>query len=237
MRARDRALWALAAILSIALLVGPALWNGFPLLQYDTGGYLARWYEGTLVPSRAVVYGLMLNAGEIAAFWPVVLVQAVLTVWVVALMLRAHGLGKRPWLMVCVIAVLTAIATLPWLTSILLTDIFAGLGVLALYLLLLRPGHFSRGERFALIALIAVSAATHSATIAVLLALILAASHGLACPAPATAARAYWQWGACARARLRTGLCRGFCGCETIGLDTWRFRFVIWTHAARRHRQ
>jgi hypothetical protein len=175
MRARDRALWALAAILSIALLVGPALWNGFPLLQYDTGGYLARWYEGTLVPSRAVVYGLMLNAGEIAAFWPVVLVQAVLTVWVVALMLRAHGLAKRPWLMVSVIAALTAISTLPWLTSILLTDIFAGLGVLALYLLLLRPGHFSRGERFALIALIAVSAATHSATIAVLLALILAA--------------------------------------------------------------
>ena len=174
MSARDRPLWALVVLLSIALLIGPALWNGFPLLQYDTGGYLARWYEGTLVPSRAVVYGLMLNAGEMAAFWPVVLVQAALTVWVVALMLRTHGLGKRPWLLLGVIAVLTAISTLPWLTSILLTDIYVGLGVLALYLLLLRPGYFSRGERFALIALIAVCAATHSATIAVLLALILA---------------------------------------------------------------
>src|SRR6478752_4221418 len=49
------------------LLQAPALWNGFPLLQYDTGGSLARWYEGTLVPSRAVVYGLMLNAGAPAA--------------------------------------------------------------------------------------------------------------------------------------------------------------------------
>ena len=174
MSARDRAPWALAVILSIALLIGPALWNGFPLLQYDTGGYLARWYEGTLVPSRAVVYGLMLNAGEVAAFWPVVLVQAALTAWVVTLILRAHGLGKRPWLVLGIIATLTAISTLPWLTSILLTDIFAGLGVLALYLLLLRPGHLNRGERFALIALIAVSAATHSATIVVLLALILA---------------------------------------------------------------
>jgi hypothetical protein len=144
-------------------------------LQYDTGGYLARWYEGTLVPSRAVFYGLMLNAGELAAFWPVVLVQAALTVWVIALMLRAHGLGGRPWLMLGVVAVLTTLSTLPWLTSILLTDIFAGIGVLALYLLLLRPGHVSRGERFALIALIAVCAATHSATIAVLLALIMAA--------------------------------------------------------------
>ena len=25
------------------------------LLQYDTGGYLARWYEGYLVPSRSTV--------------------------------------------------------------------------------------------------------------------------------------------------------------------------------------
>ena len=174
MRARHRAVWALAIILSIALLVAPALWNGFPLLQYDTGGYLARWHEGTLVPSRAVVYGLMLNAGELASFWPVVLVQAALTVWIVALMLRTHGLGKRPWLLLGAVTALTAISTLPWLTSILLTDIFAGLGVLALYLLLLRPGQFSRGERFGLIALIAVSAATHSATIAVLLALIVA---------------------------------------------------------------
>ena len=30
---RDRALWALAVILSLALLIAPALWNGFPLLQ------------------------------------------------------------------------------------------------------------------------------------------------------------------------------------------------------------
>ena len=36
------------------------------------------------------------------------------------------------------IAALSVATTLPWLTSILLTDIFAGLGVLALYLLVLR---------------------------------------------------------------------------------------------------
>ena len=33
-----------------SLLIAPALWNGYPLLQWDTGGYLARWYEGYLVP-------------------------------------------------------------------------------------------------------------------------------------------------------------------------------------------
>src|SRR4029077_20133833 len=37
--------WATAVIIPLMLLA-PALWNGYPLLQWDTGGYLARWYEG-----------------------------------------------------------------------------------------------------------------------------------------------------------------------------------------------
>jgi len=36
-----RALGALASFVCVLLLLAPALWNGFPLLQYDTGGYLA----------------------------------------------------------------------------------------------------------------------------------------------------------------------------------------------------
>ncbi len=173
---RDRAIWALAIVLSVTILIAPAIWNQFPLLQWDTGGYLARWYEGTLVPSRAVVYGLMLRAGVPFAFWPVLLVQSALTVWVVALMLRGHDLGQRPWLLLSVIAALSAFTTLPFLTAILLTDIFCGLGVLALYLLLMRSDALKSIERIGLIALVAVSAATHSATIAVLIALIAAAA-------------------------------------------------------------
>ena len=166
---RDRARWALAVLLSIALLSAPAVWNRFPLLQYDTGGYLARWYEPYLVPSRAVVYGLILNAGASLSFWPVVLGQSTHTVWVIALILRTHGLGGRPELVAGIVAALSVVTTLPWLTAILLTDIFAGLAVLALYLLLLRAESLGRGERIGLTALIAVSAATHSAPFAVLL--------------------------------------------------------------------
>src|SRR3954468_12110591 len=135
---RDRALWALIAVLCVALLMAPALWNGFPLLQYDTGGYLARWFEGYLVPSRPGAYGLILLAGAAANFWPVVLAQSALTVWVIHLLLRAHGYG-RPWILLGVIAALSIATTLPWLSAILLTDILCGLGVLALYLIMLRP--------------------------------------------------------------------------------------------------
>jgi hypothetical protein len=176
MLARDRARWALAIVLSMAILTAPAVWNQFPLLQYDTGGYLARWYEGTLVPSRAVVYGLILNLGVPLSFWPVVLGQSALTVWIVALMLRAHGLGERAWLLLGTIAAMSALTTLPWLTAILLTDIFCGLGVFSLYLLLLRNDVLSGPERVGLIVLTAVAAATHSATIAVLAVLLTAAA-------------------------------------------------------------
>ena len=173
---RDRALWAFAVILSIVLLIAPSLWNGFALLQWDTGGYLARWYEGYLVPSRSVVYGLILNAGAPLAFWPVLLLQSALTVWIFALMLRAHGFGRKPLLLLGAIAALSVLTTLPWLTSILLTDIFAGLGVFAFYLLLLRHETLGGGERTGLVALIAVAAATHNATLAVLLGLLIAAA-------------------------------------------------------------
>ena len=47
-----------AAIASTLILLAPAIWNRFPLLQYDTGGYLVRWFEGYLVPSRSTVFGL-----------------------------------------------------------------------------------------------------------------------------------------------------------------------------------
>jgi hypothetical protein len=60
-RAADPAsVWATAIAIPLMLLA-PALWNGYPLLQSDTGGYLARWYEGYLVPSRSTVFGLHLH--------------------------------------------------------------------------------------------------------------------------------------------------------------------------------
>lgn len=173
MRYRRRARWALAVAVSFVLLIAPAIWNGFPLLQYDTGGYLARWYEGILVPSRAVTYGLMLTASVPLAFWPVLIMQAGLTVWIIVLILRAHRLGGRPWLLAVMITLLSVFTTLPWLTAILLTDIFCGQAILALYLLMLRADALMRWERWTLFILIAVAASTHSATMAVLCGLLV----------------------------------------------------------------
>src|SRR5215468_9295033 len=139
-----------SALAATLMLLAPALWNRFPLLQFDTGGYFARWHEGTLEESRSTVYGLFLNVLSLPNFWPVVVVQAAAAVWILALTLRVHGL-ERSRVLVITVAALTIVTTLPWLTSQLITDIFAGLGVLALYLMVVRADALRPWERIALV--------------------------------------------------------------------------------------
>src|ERR1700753_686569 len=160
----------IAAILIPLFLVAPALWNGYPLLQWDTGGYLARWYEGYLVPSRSTVFGLYLHLGEGSDFWLDLAAQALATLWILQLTLRVLG-PSQPFRLLAISLSLVLTTALPWLASMLLTDIFAGLSVLSLFILVLHGDKVSSKERAALFVLTAFAAATHSATMAVLLGL------------------------------------------------------------------
>jgi hypothetical protein len=116
LRARTTAsarVWITAVAVPL-MLIAPALWNGYPLLQYDTGGYLARWYEGYLVPSRSTVFGLYLHFGENSHFWINLGVQALATLWILQLTLRVFGMA-RPLRLIAVSLVLILTTALPWL--------------------------------------------------------------------------------------------------------------------------
>jgi hypothetical protein len=165
--------WVWVAALAIpVLLLAPAIWNGYPLLQYDTGGYLARWYEGYLVPSRSTVFGIYLHYGEASSFWINLGIQALATLWILQLVLRVFGM-TRPSRLAAISLVLILTTALPWLASMLLTDIFAGLSVLSLFILVLHGDKVSTPEKLLLFAFTAFAGATHSATLAVLLGLCL----------------------------------------------------------------
>ena len=166
--------WVWIAAVAIPLmLLAPALWNGYPLLQYDTGGYLARWYEGYLVPSRSTVFGLYLHFGEDSSFWIDLGIQALATLWILQLTLRVFGM-VRPLRLIAVSLALILTTALPWLASTLLTDIFAGLSVLSLFILVLHGDRISVIEKLSLFSFTAFASATHSATLAVLLGLCCA---------------------------------------------------------------
>src|SRR5258708_28637907 len=94
------------------ILLAPALWNRLPLLEYDTGGYLARWFEGYLVPSRSTTYGLFLAAGWPLEFWPVVLLQLLATVWIFGLFLSTLRFAVHPIALAAITPVLAFCAEL-----------------------------------------------------------------------------------------------------------------------------
>jgi hypothetical protein len=169
-RAADEVWVWIAAIAVPLMLMAPALWNGYPLLQWDTGGYLARWYEGYLVPSRSTVFGLYLHFGEASNFWINLGIQALVTLWILQLTLRVSGMA-RPLRLAGISVVLILTTALPWIASTLLTDIFAGLSVLSLFILVLHGDRISTLEKLLLFAFTAFAAATHSATLGVLVGL------------------------------------------------------------------
>jgi hypothetical protein len=163
----------LAAIALPLLMIAPAFWNGYPLLQWDTGGYLARWYEGYLVPSRSTVFGLYLHYGESFGFWINLALQSLATLWLLQLTLRVLGLMQTSRFVAISLCLILTTA-LPWLASMLLTDIFAGLSILSLFLLVIGGRRTSTLEKISLFVFTAFAAATHSATLGVLLGLCAA---------------------------------------------------------------
>jgi hypothetical protein len=184
-----------STVSAAVILLLPALWNRFPLLEYDTGGYLARWFEGYLVPSRSTTYGLLLAAGWPLDFWPIVVLQAAVTVWIIGLLLRVHRFSAHPVALPAIAAGLSLTTALPWLASELITDIFAGLAVLALHALVWYRDRIGPRERIALVVFIAFAGSTHGATYAVLLGLAAVAFVAAWCrlvprPGPAAAASA-----------------------------------------------
>jgi len=116
--------WSFATLVMLLALLWPALWNGFPIVFYDTGGYLMRMFERELGFGRSAIYGAFLAAGIPLRLWPNVVAQTALVAWLAAIVLRVHGFGGRPALVAGIVAGLCALTGLPWYAAQLMPDIF-----------------------------------------------------------------------------------------------------------------
>jgi hypothetical protein len=145
-----------------AALLLPAVWNGFPLVFHDTGGYLGAFSDGELGFGRSVAYGAFMALGLPLAFWPTITIQAGVTAWLLLTTLRAHGIAK-PAVTAAVMALVILATSLPWYTAQLMPDLWASLAALALYLLAFR--HAGVVVRIVLLAVIAFAMAGHMATL------------------------------------------------------------------------
>jgi len=156
----------------LTALLWPALWNGFPIVFYDTGGYLARPFEATLAMGRSALYGAFLMLGIKHHFWPNIIVQAALVAWLVALTLRLHGFGGRPWLATAIVIGLCASTGLSWYAAQLMPDILVSAFVLAFAMLAFHAAGLRRWETIILIVVIAAAIASHMSILALALGLV-----------------------------------------------------------------
>lgn len=169
---RRAAAWALASLTIMLALLWPALWNGFPIVFYDTGGYLDSYMTGLPANGRSALYGLFLRLGIPSNFAVNILFQAVVVAWLLILTLRAHGFGGRPGLAAAVALALGTLTSLPWYAAELMPDVWLPAGILALYLLAFCLAELRTWERIALGAVAAFAIAGHMATLGLMVGLL-----------------------------------------------------------------
>ena len=62
------------------MFLSVAIWNGFPLIFYDTGAYVLEGLGHVFLVERAPVYAeLLFLAGGAFSLWPIVILQALMT--------------------------------------------------------------------------------------------------------------------------------------------------------------
>ncbi len=166
---RATARHAAAYTVAVVVLCLPALWNGFPLMFDDVGGYLERWPSGTLGLGRSTIYGLLLWITRSTSFFPVVVLQALVTTFVVDRAIKVFvTTGPPRWLLPVVIAALAATSGVALFVSKTIPDAWAAPGVLAMHLLAWHAESFAKFERAVMMAIVAFAGASHMATFGVL---------------------------------------------------------------------
>jgi hypothetical protein len=127
---------AVAVAALCPLLLAAALWNGFPLIFYDTGAYMLQSFGHKFVPERSPVFSLfILFAGGGASLWLVATLQALMAAFVMVQTARALAPRITLPILLLIGAALTVLTGLPWYAGQIEPDIFTPLVVLCVYLL------------------------------------------------------------------------------------------------------
>jgi hypothetical protein len=151
--------------LAVCLLLWVALYNAYPTVYPDTGGYIYTGAFGiALPPFRSPGYSVFIRLTSFGLSpWITVVVQAILVVFVLSALCRYLIGGDsrfRDRCLVLITAALAALTSLPWETSLVMPDVFAGVVFLALFLLAFND-ELMWIERFVLAAIAGVGVGAH----------------------------------------------------------------------------
>jgi hypothetical protein len=150
---------ALAILLLTPVFLHPALWNGFPLLFFDTGAYILEGFGHFFVPERSPVYSLFLRyALGRQSLWFVATAQCLIVSFVLVEFARAVRPRTTLWTMLGIGIFLSLFTGIAWIAGQIEPDCFTPVLVLAMYPLAFHVQRlgFVRGMLLALVCAFAI---------------------------------------------------------------------------------
>jgi hypothetical protein len=165
------------AMASLSLMfLSVAIWNGFPLIFYDTGAYVLEGLGHVFLVERAPVYAeFLFLTGARFSLWPAVIVQALMTSYLILEVARAEvpGLTLRGLLVIG--ALLSLFTGIGWYAGQVEPDIFTPMVILGCWLLLFRSHRLGKAGRRWVTGLTGLAVASHPSHLGLLGGLLIVA--------------------------------------------------------------
>lgn len=151
----------IVALVPVLLIV--ALWNGFPLIYYDTGAYVLEGLGHHFLVERSPVYSLFLRfAGGGVSLWLIVVLQALATSFTIVECARVLAPRLDLGGFMALLAILVLATGLPWYVGEVEPDCLASVAVLSAYLLAFHGPRLGRSRTIAILAIGSFAAAAHT---------------------------------------------------------------------------
>jgi hypothetical protein len=165
----------ISAILVLCpILLAVALWNGFPIIFYDTGAYILEGLGHVFVPERAPVYSLLLSYTDASSsLWYVAWLQAAISAFVIVELARCEAAEMPVWKLAAIGAALVLFTGVGWYVGQIEPDCMTAVLVISIYLLSFRSASLSPLRVALLVLVAALAEASHPAHLVLVGALIL----------------------------------------------------------------
>lgn len=146
----------------VPLLLSAAIWNGFPIIYYDTGAYVLEGLGNHFLVERSPVYSLFLRfAGAGTSLWIIAGIQSAAVAFILVECTRALVPSLSLLVFLIISAILTVATGLPWYVGQIEPDCFTGVLALGLVLLAMRSVSVGFPRNVLLVLVTAFAAAVH----------------------------------------------------------------------------
>lgn len=166
--------WRFLSVALVALLLlGPAIWNGYPLVYYDSEDYVEMAFSWQPIIFRIMTYGLVTAlARPFDTLWVIPLFQAALMAWMLHEAVWAWIARYRPHVYLGMGVLLSLATGLPWVVTQVMADMFAGLTILGIAVLAFGAA-LPLWRRLLLIPVVGLAICVHMTHVAVACGLVL----------------------------------------------------------------